>query len=183
MFIPKLKSGLAVIALLAVGFCIETANAQDCSKNKNAPGCSAAESTHTATLPAVKKMEGWANVPGGTVWLEPGRQAYEHDTGLVRDLVTGTKSRPITPQSVQQPVLLQPTPLAYYPSPQLQPIYRSPSYPTPYPAPMPAPYPMPYRNPYYDVGPYGRFDSGRGAISTGRGAVAGQWRTVPKLPR
>ena len=48
-------------------------------------------------------------MPGGQVWLEPGRQAYEHDTGLVRDLVTGQKSRPITPQSAScQPNVVAP---------------------------------------------------------------------------
>ncbi len=46
------------------------------------------------------KMEGWANVPGGVVYLRPGIDAYEHDTGLVRD-TNEQKSLPITPQSVQ----------------------------------------------------------------------------------
>jgi hypothetical protein len=145
-------------------------------KSKNDPGCQAAASLDSAATPAgardkwsqatMKKMEGWANVPGGTVWLEPGRQAYEHDTGLVRDLQTGQRSMPITP------VLIQPQPLQ--PLVPMQPF--APAY-------TPSPYVMPYRNPHYDVGPYGRYDSGRGAISSGRGAIAGQWQQVKRLPR
>lgn len=50
---------------------------------------------------AQQDLQGWVDVPGGTVWLRPGEDAYEHSTGLVRDLRTGRKSYAVTPQSVQ----------------------------------------------------------------------------------
>lgn len=178
MSTPKRLSVIAIALLITGLCCFGMADAQEC-KSKNDPGCQAAASLDLAARPAsVKKMEGWANVPGGTVWLEPGRQAYEHDTGLVRDLQTGQRSMPITPQSQlyaptsYTPVLIQPQPLQ--PLVPMQPF--APAY-------MPSPYVMPYRNPHYDVGPYGRYDSGRGAISSGRGAIAGQWQQVKRLPR
>ncbi len=190
MSIPKRRSvGLLAIAVL-ISYCF-SAMGQEC-KTKNQPGCqSPAASLDVATADGNRdggasrhtKMEAWANVPGGTVWLEPGRTAYEHDTGLVRDLQTGQKSLPITPQSqlyyqpafpptvIRQPQLLQPM----MPLSPMQPF--APNYP------MPAPLVMPYRNPHYDVGPYGRYDSGRGAISSGRGNIAGKWQQVGRLPR
>ena len=71
-------------------------------------------------------VEGWAKVPGGTVWINPGTQAYEHDTGLIRDLRTGQKSLPITPQSLtQQPTLAPPLPPLV--TPQLVAPYYLPS--------------------------------------------------------
>jgi hypothetical protein len=105
-----------------------------------------------------EKKEGWANVPGGTVWLEPGRQAYEHDTGLVRDLRTGQKSRPITPQSMVTPQSNCCPPA--YPQPMYQPVYQppipmqplvfQPAYPVP-PTYVPNRQPMPL--PWFDLGP------------------------------
>ena len=111
-------------------------------------------------------LAGWANVPGGQVWLRPGLDAYEHDTGLVRDLNTGRRSAPITPQASRvqgsphpPAVVLVP---AYQPVYQPAPIYQPPVAPIPtspscpncrYPA---NPYYSPrYNNVPYDVGPYG----------------------------
>lgn len=52
------------------------------------------------------ELQGWVNVPGGTVWLRPGIDSYEHSTGLVRDMRTGQKSYAVTPQ--QQAYVVQP---------------------------------------------------------------------------
>ncbi len=143
------------------------------------------------------KKEGWANVPGGQqVWLEPGRHAYEHDTGLVRDLVTGMKSRPVTPQSLaQQQSNCCPNTVA--------PLAVNPLYPlNPYPAPFPSPYPTPYPisvqpvpptyvpRPWFDLGPnsvylpslYNSRGGGYGAKLGSPGTINGKWQ-VTKLPK
>jgi hypothetical protein len=143
-----------------------------------------------------QKMEGWANVPGGTVWLNPGTQAYEHDTGLVRDLRTGQKSLPITPQSLQVPS----TPQVYWQSPQqipqqvpfcapcqpvqpLNPLAINPLYPI---------YPVPRTynpRPWYDLGPndvyapsLARPGSGYGAKVDARGSINSRWKAT-QLPK
>lgn len=130
---------------------------------------------------AVRKVEGWAQVPGGTVWLEPGRQAYEHDTGLVRDLVTGQKSYPVQPSSQLSYSVPRVSPRVV--APQVGPRVLSPFQ-------VPQVY-QPYANPYYvpqyqhnsrnsiDVGPYGVGGgcNSCGAIAT-HGAISSQWRKV-----
>jgi hypothetical protein len=155
-----------------------------------------------------EKKEGWANVPGGQVWLEPGRQAYEHDTGLVRDLVTGQKSRPITPQSLMQPqpqcqpcepnvvapLAVNPRyPLNPYPAPYPAPY---PVYPQPYPQPYPAPYPISvqpvpptYVRPWFDLGPnsvylpsYSNGRSGYGVKLGSTRSINQQWKQT-RLPK
>lgn len=130
------------------------------------------------------KKEGWANVPGGTVWLEPGRQAYEHDTGLVRDLATGQKSMPITPQSMAgRPAL------PVYPSPYQLPTYQVPTYAIPsYPvhpiSPPRSPYAMPRHSPqpWYDLGPGNVYANqpcnGCGAKLGAPGNINARWKTT-----
>jgi hypothetical protein len=139
---------------------------------------------------AQDKKEGWVNVPGGTVFLEPGRQAYEHDTGLVRDLATGQKSMPITPQSMAGPTLA-PT-LPSYPMYQV-PTYTLPAYPQPYPVPISPPR-SPYAvvpsyapQPWYDLGPgnvYARPNpcNNCGAKLGAPGSINARWKTTT-LPR
>lgn len=128
------------------------------------------------------KAEGWANVPGGTVFLRPGQDAYEHDTGLVRDLRTGQRTYPITPQSLSN---RQP---AHAPQlPQLSPVVPQPIYAWPS-----NPYLQPNWNgpsKYYPAGPTG-YDYGPGNIYANQpcnscgaklgspGAINGRW---PKL--
>jgi hypothetical protein len=98
-----------------------------------------------------KPVSGWANVPGGTVWLNPG-EAYEHDSGLVRDR-QGVKRYPTTPQMrfpQQSPTVWPSRPVA--PQPMVMP---QPYAPNPYFAPAPAyPYAYPNPQPYYQPSPY-----------------------------
>ncbi len=109
-------------------------------------------------LDAIK--QGWAQVPGGTVWLNPG-DAYEHSTGLVRDR-SGVKRYPTTPQSLQQSQYHQPqpSPVVAPAVPPYQPYAQPSPYlqPSPYYAPAPVYYPAPPVVPYYapqvDYGPY-----------------------------
>lgn len=117
-----------------------------------------------------KELAGWANTPTGQVWLRPGRDAYEHNTGLVRDLQTGVKTLPIRPSSLPQApqVVVTPTPI-YAPQPVIvtpQPVYSPqpivvspPVYAPAGPACPSCPNyrPNPYNSPgyRYDVGPYG----------------------------
>jgi hypothetical protein len=144
-----------------------------------------------------KKIEGWANVPGGTVWLEPGKQAYEHDTGLVRDLRTGQKFMPIRPHSVPSSTPMAPVLSPVYapttcPKCPLQPSvpvspYSPPYVITPYlPMPVPPTYYGPYNAPpRYDLGPnnmYGRSVGGYGAKLGAPGAISNRW-PAGKLPR
>jgi len=146
----------------------------------------------------VRKVGGWARVPGGTVWLEPGRQAYEHDTGLVRDLATGQKNYPIRPSTelnYSQPLAysvpqVAPQVVAPVVLPQVGPRLVAPAVPL-VPFQVPQVY-QPYANPYYvpqyqfnsrnsiDIGPYGAggcSGGGCGAIAT-HGAIRSQWRKV-----
>ena len=143
---------------------------------------------------AQEKKEGWANVPGGTVWLEPGRQAYEHDTGLVRDLQTGQKSRPITPQSLAaRPAQSNCCP-PQYPQPYLQPVYPQPmqplvfqpAYPVP-PTYIPTRQPLPM--PWFDLGPNNVYApslyNNRGGYGVKIGAspsINSQWKAT-RLPK
>ncbi len=137
------------------------------------------------------KVAAWATVPGGKqVWLRPGIDAYEHDTGLVRDTRTGVKSQPITPQSLAYnnspnyvyPVPVYPVPVAPVPPP------RSPYGPQPYAMPTtPPPAYTPY-SPYYrggggyDWGPnnvyYGQPCNGCGAKLGSPGSINGRWTRV-----
>jgi hypothetical protein len=124
--------------------------------------------------PAKQMVEGWANVPGGTVWLNPGTQAYEHDTGLIRDLRTGQKSLPITPQNFtqQQPTLAPPLPYLQVPQRSL------PSYPSTYPLVI---YTSPQYLPYADYGPgnvYARPCDNCGAKLGAPGSINSRWRTT-----
>lgn len=102
-----------------------------------------------------KPMESWARVPGGTVWLNPG-DAYEHDTGLVRDQY-GRRHAPVQPNAVQ--------PSQRWVSPQPnRPYWR----PQPYCPNCPQHYPQPYYAPApnwqrFDYGPYQRRPYGYGA--------------------
>lgn len=111
--------------------------------------------------------QGWAQVPGGTVWLNPG-EAYEHSTGLVRDR-NGVKRYPTTPQSLQQqPQYYAPQPAPVFapavptyqpfvqPSPYLQPqpLVQPSPYFAPQPYVQPTPYYAPYFTPQVDYGPY-----------------------------
>jgi hypothetical protein len=124
--------------------------------------CGILSSLHAyADSPAMNKPKtGWANVPGGTVWLNPG-DAYEHDTGLIRDN-RGVKRYPTTPQSMpSRPAVAPAVPPAspYAPAPVYQPYYAPPV--APYvPAPQPYYAPQPYQPYYmppvppYDYGPY-----------------------------
>lgn len=124
-----------------------------------------------ADVSAQTKMDSpkqaWAQVPGGTVWLNPG-DAYEHSTGLVRDR-NGVKRYPTTPQSVQQSQYYQPqqSPVVAPAVPPYQPTYQPYVPPNPYvqpgpfygpPAPQPVYYPAYPAVPYYasqvDYGPY-----------------------------
>lgn len=135
---------------------------------------------------AQTKVEGWAKVPGNTVWLEPGRHAYEHDTGLVRDLQTGQKFMPITPQSLQtkQPTLSPALPYVIVP--------QQPTLATPYRLPPATPtYPQSYPLvvlPYADYGPGNIYATaapcnGCGAKGVSRpGAINARWATA-NLPR
>ena len=141
---------------------------------------------------AQEKKEGWANVPGGQVWLEPGRQSYEHDTGLVRDLVTGQKSRPVTPQSANVACPNCIAPLA------VNPLYPLNPYPAPYPAPYPQPYPMTVQpvpptytpRPWFDLGPnsvylpslYNSRGAGYGVKLGSTGSINSHWKTT-RLPK
>lgn len=150
-------------------------------------GCVGKQCADQAKNSTVKKVEGWAQVPGGTVWLEPGRQAYEHDTGLVRDLVTGQKSYPLQPSSQLSYAVPQVAPRVVVP--QVGPRVVSPTVPV-VPFQVPQVY-QPYANPYYvpqyqhnsrnsiDVGPYGVGGgcNSCGAIAT-HGAISSQWRKV-----
>lgn len=126
-------------------------------------------------------LEGWVNVPGGTVWLRPNVDSYEHSTGLVRDMRTGQKYHPITPQSIAQapipPVVVQPivqpqvVPQIVQPLPQIivQPQavapQVSPSRPVQPPTYLPNPYYAPFQpsarpklnSSRYDYGPYGAY--------------------------
>jgi hypothetical protein len=113
------------------------------------PSLALAQSTlKTTKQDATKKVEGWASVPGGQVWLEPGRHAYEHDTGLVRDLQTGQKSIPITPQQLQS---RQVPPTYFGPPAFVQPTYVQPPYVQPLASPL---FVQPrYLQPWYDLGP------------------------------
>jgi hypothetical protein len=61
-----------------------------------------------ANAQATRELEGWASVPGGTVWLRPGIDSYEHSTGLVRDMRTGQKHYAVTPQQASQVYVVQP---------------------------------------------------------------------------
>lgn len=91
--------------------------------------------------PATQDLEGWANVPGGTVWLRPGVDSYEHSTGLVRDMQTGQKHYPVTPQQASQAYVVQP-PYAVQPYAQpamQQPCQQQPCAPQVIVTPMPAP--------------------------------------------
>lgn len=178
--------------------CVQPAIAQTCTGpqcQQKAIKSQPANNTKPAASSTGKK-EGWANVPGGTVWLEPGIHAYEHDTGLVRDLRTGQKFAPITPQSIAQPqhYAVQP----YTVQPYAQPLaYRQPVTPAPQPVVPRTPQPpvvvqppvlvQPYYvNPYYmplqrspiDVGPYGTNCGSCGAISTRGSTISQQWRHV-----
>ena len=144
-----------------------------------------------------EKKEGWANVPGGQVWLEPGRHAYEHDTGLVRDLVTGLKSRPITPQSVAQQNCFNSQPNVVAPL-AVNPLYPLNPYPAPYPAPYPQPYPISVQpvpptytpRPWFDLGPNSvylpsLYSSGRGGYGAklgSPGAINSHWKQT-RLPK
>jgi hypothetical protein len=67
--------------------------------------------------PLSEIKQGWATVPGGVVYLRPGVDAYEHSTGLVRDMRTGQKYRPLTPQSIDlsQAPIAAPSQILPYP--------------------------------------------------------------------
>jgi hypothetical protein len=120
---------------------------------------------------STKELAGWANTPSGPVWLRPNVDAYEHDTGLVRDTRTGQKYMPIRPSSVPQApqVVVTPAPV-YSPQPVVtpQPVYQPYLPPIVVSPPVYAPSgpscpscpnyrPNPYYSPgyRYDVGPYG----------------------------
>lgn len=136
------------------------------------------------------KVEGWVKINGGpTVFLRPNIDAYEHDTGLVRDMRTGQKSRPITPQSVApqtyfltpatpvQPYLLSPAPVYEVP--------RSP-YPSPY-AVNPYQNPYAYQQPWYDVGPGNVYATPNGQRNHGAkigspGTINQRWQHT-RLPK
>lgn len=111
----------------------------------------------------------YANVPGGQVWLNPG-EAYEHDTGLVRDVYGQRSHRPLhgvasRPSSSgchncrrPRPNYVQPN---YIRPSYAPPIYRpAPYYPSAQPnyPPNVSPFYRPnYRQPSYrqpDFGPY-----------------------------
>jgi hypothetical protein len=136
----------------------------------------------TRSVPATTstgKVEGWANVPGGQVWLRPGIDAYEHDTGLVRDMRTGQKSQPITPQSLaysNRPIPPSPYPIAP-PAPPRQPY--QPYQPYAMPSVPPPAYSPNYRQPYqyggygYDWGPGNVYYNGTGQPCNGCGAKLG----------
>jgi len=86
--------------------------------------------------PAAQDLEGWANVPGGTVWLRPGVDSYEHSTGLVRDMRTGQKYYPVTPQHASQLYVVEPP----YTQPAMQqPCQQQPCQPQVIVTPVPAP--------------------------------------------
>lgn len=139
------------------------------------------------------KVEGWANVPGGKVWLRPGMDAYEHDTGLVRDLQTGQRRSPITPESIANryprnpsyPLTVpQPPIVVIPPAPPRSPYVIPPSAPPAY-----QPY-QPYQSqPYfnsagYDYGPNNIYAyspqpcNGCGAKLGSPGAINSRWTRV-----
>lgn len=101
-----------------------------------------------------KAKEIYAPVPGGVVWLNPG-DAYEHDTGLVRDAYGRRSYRPlnrgpdtnrIQPSYApvhQPPLYAPPTHLPWQPF--VQPNVIRPNYVQPY---------RPYHPVPYDTGPY-----------------------------
>lgn len=133
------------------------------------------------------KVEGWANVPGGKVWLRPGLDAYEHSTGLVRDLQTGQRRAPITPENARYPSVPQPPIVVIPPA-----IHRSPyQLPPPLPTAPPAYYPyayqpyqpyQPYYNSGYDYGPnnvyYGQPCNSCGAKLGSPGSINNRWTRV-----
>lgn len=126
-----------LLAMASLALC--QSDCADCSKQKS----------------TVAKVEGWATVPNGSqVWLRPGLDAYEHDTGLVRDLQTGRKSMPITPDSnvnwrpLVAPVQPVPPPPPPPPRSPYAPYYAPYS---PYVLPQVAP---PAYQPYYHGGGY-----------------------------
>jgi hypothetical protein len=143
-----------------------------------------------------EKKEGWANVPGGQVWLQPGRQAYEHDTGLVRDLATGQKSRPITPQSLMQPQpqcqpyapnVVAPMAVNTYPA---YPVYPQPYSPAPYPITVQPVPPTYVPRPWFDLGPnsvylpslYSGARGGYGVKLGSTGSINSHWKQT-RLPK
>ena len=140
------------------------------------PGVGVAQSPIAVATEPVD-LEGWANVPGGTVWLRPGIDSYEHSTGLVRDMRTGKKYYAVTPQVAQAYTQAQPiVPLvancgpcinaqtsgATVVTPQVAPQQVAPSRPYA-PSFLPNPYYAPFTPPArsrvnssrYDYGPYG----------------------------
>lgn len=141
------------------------------------------------------KVEGWANVPGGQqVWLRPGVDAYEHDTGLVRDQRTGVKSMPLV-RGAARPT--SPHVLPHYPypmspvappSPPASPYLYAPYQPYALPT-MPPPAYTP-ANPYrygggfgYDFGPGNVYYSdqpcnGCGAKLGSPGSINSRWTRV-----
>ncbi len=109
----------------------------------------------TAQTKMDSPKQGWAQVPGGTVWLNPG-DAYEHSTGLVRDR-NGVKRYPTTPQTLQPTRYHQPQPAPYVAPavPAYQPyVQPAPYYAPPQPVYYPAYPSTPYYAPQVDYGPY-----------------------------
>lgn len=160
----------------------------------------------TPTTHAQQELQGWVNVPGGTVWLRPDVDAYEHNTGLVRDMRTGHKYHPVTPQQVQ--VAQQPYAYPAAPAvsncgpcqpqvvapqivirPQAAPVVRPqvPQYlPNPYYAPftpqvIPA---KPTRNSSrYDYGPYGTMPPSNYGLEVrpSRSSLSREFSTLPRF--